>query len=172
MLQFHLSIAASLLALLFTAATVAGQESEKSEKLDYTIEFSPPHGWHMAESKDLPPNVKMMVIGKTDGHFPPSINLATEAYSGTLKEYLKIVQNINNAKGAIWKDLGTIQTAAGVGSLSQVDAKVQWGDISMLHLILLHKGTVYILTAAAAKAEFSNFYQTFFNSLRSLRINN
>lgn len=111
-----------------------------------------------------------MVVGKGKGQFPPSINLATEPYKGTLKEYLKLVKSINAAKGVEWKDLGKIKTEAGEGSLSQVDTKMQWGDVRMLHTILVRKGTVYIVTAAALKEEFPSLYQPFFNSMRSLSI--
>jgi hypothetical protein len=47
----------------------------------------------------------------------------------------------------------------------------QWGRVKMMHVILLKKGVIYILTAAALLEEFPKFYKDFFNSLRSLRVN-
>lgn len=135
------------------------------------IMFNPPEGWRLADPKVLPPSVKIMVVGKGHGDFPPSINLGIENYSGTLKEYLKIIKSINEDEGSEWKDLGTIRTQAGTASLSQVDAKTEWGEIRMMHVILLKDGTVYILTAAATKDEFGRFYKDFFKSMRSLRFN-
>lgn len=134
--------------------------------------FTPPAGWKLANPKELPPHVKVMVVGKGNSALAPSISLSAEETSKTLAEYLKIVKNINSSKGANWKDLGKIHTLAGDASLSQVDTMSEWGDIRMMHVILTRNGTVYILTAAALKDEFSKFYKTFFESLRSLRINN
>ena len=138
--------------------------------IDTTASFTPPSGWKLAESQDLPKNVKAMVVGKGSGNFPPSINLTTEDFSGTLKDYLKIVKKINQSNGAAWKDLGTIKTAAGKASFSQVDTKTEWGLIRMMHVILVEKGVAYIMTAAAPKEEFGTFYKDFFDSMRSLKI--
>lgn len=134
------------------------------------VTFVPPKGWNMAEEKDLPANVKAMVVGKGSKEFPPSINLAVESYTGTHKEYLKIVKGINEAGKREWKDLGTIRTNAGDASLSQVDEKGEWGTVRMMHVILVKDGNVYILTAASLKDEFSRFYKDFFAAMRSLSI--
>jgi len=135
------------------------------------IVFNPPKGWYLADPNALPPHVRVMVVGKGSYEFPPSINLSTEEFEGTIKEYLRIVKEINHSQGSEWKDLGTIRTAAGKGSLSQADAITEWGPIRMMHVILPRNGMIYILTAAALRDEFPRFYKTFFESLRSLRIN-
>lgn len=135
------------------------------------VQFVPPHGWRLADEKSLTPNVHIMVVGAGQHEFPPSMNLGIEEYQGTLKEYLKIVKGINDAQGAQWKDLGSIMTEAGEASLSQLDTKTEWGDVRMMHVILLRQATVYILTAAALKEEFPRFYQDFFHAMRSLRVN-
>jgi hypothetical protein len=132
--------------------------------------FTPPAGWHLAEASALPANVRVMVVGKGPSSFPPSLNLSSEPYKGTLKQYLKIVKNMNDAQGYEWKDLGNIQTQAGTGNLSQVDTKTQWGNVRLMHVILVKNGRVYILTASALKDEFSIFYKDFFAAMRSLRI--
>lgn len=134
--------------------------------------FTPPTGWMLADQASLPGRVKTMVIGKGPSNFPPSINLSSEPYKGTLKQYLKIVKNMNTAQGYEWKDLGSIQTQAGAASLSQVDTKSQWGTIRLMHVIVVKNGNVYILTASAMKDEFSIFYNEFFKAMRSLRIVN
>ncbi|WP_096030661.1 hypothetical protein [Candidatus Protochlamydia naegleriophila] len=124
----------------------------------------------MADSKLLPERVRLMVVGQGPSAFPPSMNLSLEPYSGSLKEYLKIIKNMNDAQGFEWKDLGTIRTEAGTASLSQVDTKTEWGNVRLMHVILLKNGTIYILTASALKDEFSQFYKEFFASMRSLRV--
>lgn len=133
--------------------------------------FNPPDSWHLADPQALPPSVKIMVVGQSNTDFPPSINLGTEKYSGNLKDYLKMIKSINESQGSDWKDLGTIRTQAGTASLSQVDAKTEWGEVRMMHVIIMKEGTAYILTAAALKDEFSKYYKDFFKSMRSLRFN-
>ncbi|MBA3720976.1 MAG: hypothetical protein H0W88_01075 [Parachlamydiaceae bacterium] len=133
--------------------------------------FTPPPSWNVADSSSLPPSVKIMVVGKGDKTFPPSLNLSTEPYKGSLKQYLRIVKSMNDSQGYVWKDLGSITTEAGPANLSQVDTKNQWGDVRLMHVILIKNGKVYILTASALKDEFPKFYQEFFKSMRSLRVN-
>lgn len=143
-------------------------DTTQSSQTTYVV-FTPPAGWGAADSKTLPPSVKAMVIGKGKGTFPPSINLGSEPYQGTVKQYLKIIKAINDSQGSQWKELGTILTAAGEASLSQVDSKSEWGEIRMMHVILKKDDTIYILTAAAKKEEFPLYYKTFFDSMKSLR---
>lgn len=138
---------------------------------DDIVLFTPPSGWHLADITTLNlPHVKVMVVGKGPTHLPPSMNLSTEPYKGTLKQYLKTVKNMNAAKGDEWKDLGTIRTEAGNASLSQVDTKSQWGNMRLMQVILLKNQHIYILTASALKDEFSLFYKDFFAAMRSLRV--
>lgn len=132
--------------------------------------FVPPSGWRAADLKELPASIKFMVVGTGTREVPPSINLGFETYQGTLKNYLKIVKDINSAQGDNWKDLGIVQTAGGPASLSQVDVKTEWGVIRQMHLIYLDQGVVYILTAAALREEFPKFYNDFFNSLKSFKV--
>ncbi len=131
--------------------------------------FVPPEGWRLADPKALPPNVQFMVVGKGRHEMPPSINLGTEAFNGSIKDYLKIVKSINDAQRTDWKDLGTIRTEAGEASLSQVDMPSEWGELRLMHVILVHDGQAYIVTAAALKDEFPHFYKDFFKAFRSLR---
>ncbi len=151
--------------LIFTMALLIN-----STLLADTAAFDPPEGWRLADTKALPKSVKIMVVGSGKKEMPPSINLGTEQYAGTLKEYLKIIQAFNKSQGDTWRDLGTIETQAGPASLSQLDMKSQWGDLRMLHLIFIHEGTVYILTASALKEEFASFYPQFIKSLKSIRL--
>lgn len=134
-----------------------------------SILFTPPPGWKLADSNSLLPSVKTMVVGKGAHEYPPSINLGTEVYSGTLKQYLKRIKEINDSEGASWKDLGKLRTQAGEASLSQVDKKTEWGEVRMMHVILKKDGIIYILTAASLKNEFPKFYKDFFASMSSLR---
>lgn len=147
------------------------QETKAETDDQEVIVFTPPPGWQLADSRALPASVKVMVIGKGKSVFPPSMNLATQPYKGTIKQYLKSVKAINDSQGSEWKDLGTIRTDAGNASLSQVDRKTEWGEERMMHVILLKNETIYILTASALKNEFPQFYKDFFAAMRSLRVN-
>jgi hypothetical protein len=135
------------------------------------VYFTPPVGWHLADKSALPAHVHLAVVGQGKGTIAPSIRLATEKYSGTLKDYLQRVKALNASKGSTWKDLGKIQTEAGEGNLSQVDRNMEGQDVRMMHTILLKNGTIYILTAMAAKEEFPSFYKPFFTAMSSFHIN-
>lgn len=151
---------------LFSAEQASQPSVEaKSEEL----QFVPPAGWRFAEKQKESKSMQLMVVGEGANEFPPSINLCTEQYKGSLKDYLKIVKKINEAHGSSWKDLGVIQTEAGPASLSQIDMKTSWGDIREMHVILSKNDTIYILTTAALKSEFPKFYKDFFQSMKSLK---
>ncbi len=156
----------ALLIALWTTPCLYGIDNPGTE----IASFKPPTGWKQAETNTLSPNIKALVIGSSSSCVPPSINLATESYSGSFEDYLKIVRSIGEKKGNNWKDLGPFTTKAGKGRLVQLDNKTEWGDIRMLHVILLKNGTVYILTAAAMKSEFSKNYRAFFDALGSLEV--
>ncbi len=51
----------------------------------------------------------------------------------------------------------------------QLDTKTEWGNVRMMHVMLVKNGTVYILTAAALQEEFPEFYKDFFNAMKTLR---
>lgn len=162
---------AALITITPLAADAQNSNTENNNPFE-TLTFRHPEGWRMADPKVLPKSVKVMVIGKGDHNFPPSINFGTDQTTATLKEYLKNIKEINVSQGAEWKDLGTIRTDAGEASLSQVDSKTEWGDMRMMHVILIRNNQAYILTAAALKEEFPKHYKEFFNSMRSLNISN
>lgn len=160
-----------LLSLAFLAKGIAAdsQPSEQVNTTSKTVQFTPPNGWHYADEKQLPNSVKVMLIGKGAKEYPPTLNLATESYQGTLKQYLQKIKKINASRGREWKELGSIETLAGKASLSQVIMSTSWGSVKMMHVILAKEGEIYILSAAALLEEFPKFYQDFFSSMRSLR---
>ncbi len=154
---------------------IGAEENSPSSPVQETkpfVVFTPPTGWKLAPKENLPSSMITMVVGKGSFSLPPTINLTTEPYKKSLKDYLKIVKNINSEQGYDWKDLGMIRTQSGNGHLSQVDTKSQWGEVREMRVILLKEKQIYILTALALKEEFSLFYKDFFTSFRSLRIVN
>lgn len=176
----HILLTSILLASAATSPTSIplAKENGLQQKLMKEIEqeagavtFQPPSHWMLADPKALPGNVRIMVVGKGNGEYPPSLNLWSEHFVGNLKQYLRIVKAINDKKGDDWKDLGVIRTEAGDASLSQVDSKTKWGTERLMHVILVRDNRVYILTAAALKDEFPKYYKDFFNAFRSLKFN-
>jgi len=156
--------------LLASSSAVCADALEKpSNEKSFKVMFTPPSGWRLADKDSLSKHVMLMVVGKGTHDFPPSMNLGYDPYQGDLKDYLKIVKEINSSQGCTLKDLGTIKTDAGVASLSQFDEKTEWGEVRQMHAILLRDGVAYILTACALKDEFPSFYQDFFKSMQSLR---
>lgn len=135
------------------------------------VMFTPPANWKLADPKVLTPHIKLMVIGEISGYYPPSINLASDPFKGTLKEYLKGVKQYNQSIGADWKDLGTLKTEAGEASLSQVDTPTKWGVERQMQAIFLKDSTAWIVTCSALKADFAKCYKIFFGAMKSLRIN-
>lgn len=177
--HYPLVLTSCFITLLANAPTLSHAAAETqfhqtlpAEPSSEAIMFTPPPGWRNADKTPLPEHVKVMVVGKGNYEYPPSMSLGTEEYTGSLKQYLKRIKELNSSKGFEWKDLGTIRTEAGNASLSQVDKKTEWGDVRMMHVILSKNGTIYILTAASLKDEFPKFYKDIFNSLRSLRFGN
>lgn len=180
-----LAITFSAISILSISTTVYSDQPSLSKDEEKTIQdkfsaaanepgallFTPPSGWHVADPKALPPSVKIMVVGKGAREFPPSINIGSEKFSGSLKQYLKRVKEINASRNYVWKDLGKIRTDAGEASLSQVDTQTEWGAVRMMHVIIKKDDTIYIATATSLKEEFPQFYKDFFASLKSIHFN-
>lgn len=167
------------LCMLMTFSAIAEQSQEtqtattplflKSENSAILIDI--PTSWSLPnDSVKLPPHVLLLAVGRGEHPFPPSLNVATQPFKGTLKQYLKNVKSINEARGDEWKDLGHIRTESGTASLSQANSKSEWGETRTMHVILLRDDQIYILTASALKEEFPKFYKEFFAAMRSVRI--
>lgn len=140
------------------------------ETASETVTFTPPNGWGLAPRELLTPNIKVMVMGKGAQEYPPSINLTVEPWKGTLPEYMAVIRDLNDSQSSNFKELGKVKTEAGEAFLTQEDMKTKWGDVRQMHLVHLHNGVIYILTAASLKDEFAQFYKDFYSSMTSLRI--
>lgn len=148
------------------------EQMEKNKDAPGAVIFTPPQNWKMVDPNVLPKHVLAMIVGTGQSDFPPNMNLGYEKYDGSVKEFIrKVVKSELENAHAEWKDLGTVQTNAGVAQLIQVDSKTKWGDERQMQAFIKHDDTVYILTASALRTEFPTFYKEFFNSIRSLTIN-
>lgn len=171
----NLVSALSFCFLLFTSSLNGddfAQSYIKAAEEPGAILFNPPEDWKVVDPKLLPKHVKAMIIGKGKSNFPPSINIGMEKWAGTVKEYLqRVVKPANDNAHCDWKDLGTIKTQAGEASLSQVDIESSWGSQRLMHVIIKKSDNLYVVTAAALKEEFPEFYKEFFTAMRSIRFN-
>jgi hypothetical protein len=68
--------------------------------------------------------------------------------------------------------LGKLHTASGEAQLTEIDTTTHWGPIRILQSILLKDGRAYIVTAAAHKQDFCNFYRDFQEAFHSLTVTN
>ena len=132
--------------------------------------FTVPKGWASVEREQLPSNIECLVVGSSKTSFPPSINLSTENFKGSLEDYLNIVKNISKEEGSKFKKLGQIETHAGTASLSQTDLNTEYGKVRLMHAMLLHNETMYILTTSALSKEYVAFYPLFFHTMQSFQI--
>jgi len=129
--------------------------------------FLPPKNWEIADPRSLSPRVKIAFIKNTGKGLCPSINLAVEQTQVSLSDYLKAVKAIHEQdRNNRWRALGKVRTAAGLAQLTEIDSSSEWGSVRLLQLILLKSGTAYVLTAAALKEEFSDFYKEFQSAFR------
>lgn len=161
-LFIFLSLALNALALDLTQ-----EATHKESKL--VVLFSPPKDWQYAMPKQVSAHVEVGFIGDGPSFFHPSINLATEEFGGTLKEYLKAVKAIHTAESkTTWRDLGKFVMRGGEGRLTEICSPSPFGEVKLLQAILLKEHKAYILTAAVLKKEFTHLQKEILESLQSL----
>lgn len=133
--------------------------------------FVPPEGWEIADPKTFSPQVKIAFLKRGNKGFCPSINLAIEETQVSLNDYLKAVKAIHEQnRNNHWRALGKVRTPAGLAQLTEIDCATELGAIRILQLILMKEGRAYVLTAAARKEEFSDYYKEIQSAFRSLTL--
>ncbi len=133
--------------------------------------FLPPSDWELADPSTLSPHVLVGFIGKNTSGFRPSLNLAEEEVDISMDEYLQVVKKIHEKHPHTrWRDLGRFTCKAGVGRLTEIDTRTEWGEARLLQMMVLHENKVHILTAAASKEEFPQLYIAFRDAMRSLAV--
>jgi len=133
--------------------------------------FQSPKGWNISDPKLFSPRVQIGFFSRGKKEIGPSLNLAIEETHLPLSDYLKAVKAIHESDPASrWRQLGKIQTQAGLAQLTELDTKTELGPMRILQMILVKDGKAYILTAGAHKEEFAEYYQDFQKSFRSFQI--
>jgi hypothetical protein len=169
----------ALLALFLSVASlesVRGEESIVKETIapaDGLVLFTPPSGWAFADPKTYQhlPRIRMMIFKEGgSGTVMPSINIASQPFKGTLKDYIKIIKSRVAAEGSDYKDLGTLRTDAGLAALCQIDQTTNNGVSRRMCAVLLKNDEIFLISAAASKDKFNLYYKDFFNAFRSVKI--
>jgi hypothetical protein len=133
--------------------------------------FLPPEGWDCVQSPKLSEHVQIGFLGKGSSEFRPSLNLATEETTLSLKDYVKAVKEIHEQELQMnWRDLGEFTFRAGKGRLGEITGSSPFGELKMLQGIFLSQGTAYILTAAAHKDDFTKDRSSLVSAIRSLAL--
>lgn len=133
-----------------------------------TCFFTPPAGWDFADPKILAPRVKIAFVGKTRSALAPSIILAEEDIKVGSSEYLKAVQIIyKKARKTSCRNMGSLQTQAGLAHLMQIDTETKYGPLRKLQLIFIKDNKAYVLTTSALKKDFSVHSDAFHKTLLS-----
>lgn len=149
--------------LLFVAGSLFGAEN-------YCY-FIPPQGWMPAEKETLSSLVKISFVDPKNFGFRGSLNLAEEEIDCSLEEYLLAVKKIHTSDHHnTWSNLGHFPTKAGPAVLTQIDSVSSGTPIRVLQVILVRDDKAYILTAAAAKKQFSKYLDNFKTALGSLTL--
>lgn len=133
--------------------------------------FAPPTGWQ--EAKKPPGGLLSAFVDPNGKEFPSRITLAREDdVDGTLQEYVKAVKTLQtedpDVKG--WRDLGAIAMKGGEGRLIEMNSPSKVGEVKILQAFLLKGKKVHILTASCLKNEFGKFQKSFYDTFRSLSV--
>lgn len=157
-----------LICALLSSALLQANEENKAPVYCF---FTPPKHWDISDPSTLSPRVKIAFLKKKSNGLSPSINLAVEEVDLSLSEYLKAVKQIHERdRNNQWRQLGKVKTQAGLAQLTEIDTTSEYGPMRILQLILVKEGKAYVLTAAALKEDFPDYYKEIQTAFRSLTL--
>lgn len=133
--------------------------------------FIPPKGWEMALPQTSSKHVKVTFAQKRQDGLCPSINLAIENIDLSLKEYVKIIENLHKSKQKTrWRNLGPFTSKAGDGQLIELDLPTKWGETRLLQFLFVKDKKAYVITAGALKEDFSKYYKEFEKAFHTFQL--
>lgn len=160
-----------ILLTFFSAFLCAEEETTTTLSQKVYPFFIPPQDWEIVDVTSLSPKVIIGFMEKDKKGFCPSMNLAIEKVNVSLNEYVKAVKKLHEIdSNTRWRDLGKLNTPAGMARITEIDTKTKWGPVRMLQLILVKEEKAYILTAAAPKEDFSRLYPSLKKSFHSFTL--
>ncbi len=134
----------------------------------------PPKGWEcINDPQQLPQKVKIIFVGSGQGNnpFTPSINLATEATTLSLNEYIAQAKAYHEGRaGTRCNLIGPIQTNVGPAQLLQIERASQWGDIRFLQAVYIQDSEAYVITATCLKSDFPTLSSQIFKAIQSFSL--
>lgn len=133
------------------------------------ISMTPPQGWEcIQDTEQLPKKVILVYIGSGNGALAPSLNVACEETTMTIKEYVTLAKAYHESEGDTRCSLlGTLETKAGTAHMLQVDRSTQWGNVRFIQAVLLRESMAYLITATCIQEEFSSLSSQFFKAIQS-----
>lgn len=135
--------------------------------------LTPPGGWEKVPESEYPPSVEMVFKGKSEKYwYPPSVNLAKEAWQGSLEDYLSTISVSHNKHPHIYFTvIGPYQTDSGQdGKLCFARQRTEYGPVKLIQWITLSDQNIYVITAAARVEEFGKNYKNFIKVFNSFRL--
>ena len=132
--------------------------------------FDAPNDWKLSDPKNSSPTVRVCFVNPKEG-YTPSINLAVEKSALSLDEYIKLSQKPYQRNPlAKWRNLGSFTSAAGQGTLIEIDLTSKAGKGRILQFIVKKDDEFAVLTAAAGVDDLKNHLDLFKNAFRSLTV--
>ncbi len=134
--------------------------------------FIPPKGWDCVQDRDqLPKKVQVVYIGTGNANFMPSLNLAEEPVTISLREYVSAAKTYHEAEPeTACRELGTIKTKAGNAHVLQIDRKTGWGDVRFIQATLIVNNIAYVITGTCLRDEFGTFCPAFFEAIQTFDV--
>ncbi len=130
--------------------------------------FHPPENWNFYPPETIKGCLEIGFYKKNGVELVSSINLAKEATEESLEEYVKgVKQDHKKERGLTWRDLGSFETKAGKGRLTEITRKTPLGKERLWQFFFVKEKIVYVITCSSPEKEFSKLRETFIEALRS-----
>lgn len=129
----------------------------------------PPKEWKILPPKKDHP----VIIGflSKEKHYPPSMNLSLEKCSLTTGDYVEAVKmRVKNQSAKTFRDLGTLNTKAGIGRLIQIENKTPHGLFRVIQCFVKGDEKIHIVTAALHEKHFIKHFPSVKQAMESFEI--
>ncbi|MCH9608950.1 MAG: hypothetical protein S4CHLAM45_03090 [Chlamydiales bacterium] len=138
------------------------------------VSISQPKGWdRIQDPNQLPAKIELIYVGSAQSKFRPSINVAKEEISVPLNDYVEAAKEYHSrAPQTLIQELGTIKTASGPGKLLQIDRKTEWGNVRFIQASIAIDKVAYVITGTCLKEEFGTYCTTFFDAIKTFKVEN
>ncbi|MCH9613458.1 MAG: hypothetical protein SP1CHLAM54_04610 [Chlamydiia bacterium] len=136
-----------------------------------TPQITPPPSWRiLPPKKDHPVKIGFLA---NERNYPPSMNLAFEECPLTVDEYVtRVKERTMRNPEKTYRDLGSIQTRAGIGRLVQIDSKSPHGVFHVVQCFVRSEKGIHLITSALHEKHFMSYLSTIKKSMETFEITN